>query len=488
MFQSKSSSRLLAGFALRRQSQPVPGAIRAGRSRSVGLSRWMLLAALPWFGALPSAGGESLMFRSDISVRDADQIDVVYGPGSTLYGQDAISQAPTENTKVSKLDARDRFLKPMDMSRRLLTFGMEFGCPTQKEVWSALNLRFGDARLYGSVHYLDKSLTALSSAYPDLWNSYATGAAPRGGELDPVRFDVGALYNQGSQVLPCRIQYELTYKLDQQRPLSNSGISGNRWSASGVLRGRCLVLDGIKAQFSREFITESRKRLRTAMSLIPPLGPGGEEGAQSIALMMHTISGEAMLIGYPELAKMARTANESARRYLETKNDQQLVACARALRTLARALEELDAGPSPAASDGAAAMDAKSAVAGRVRVLIVDDSPLNATLLREGLTSEGFDAASVRDDFDLIISQMEMLRPHVVLVDWLMPGCDTEALCRHIQSLPSLRQTKLLLVTSLPDAEAEAISGSLGIAGALSKEQGIPSIASRVRMLAESAS
>lgn len=247
------------------------------------------------------------------------------------------------------------------------------------------------------------------------------------------------------------------------------------------------MLNGIKAQFSREFITENRKRLRTAMSLIPPLGPGGEEGAQSIALMMHTISGEAMLIGYPELAKMARTANESARRYLETKHDQQLVACARALRTLARALEELDIGPSPAASD-VTATDAKSAVAGRVRVLIVDDSPLNATLLREGLTSEGFDAASVRDDFDLIISQMEMLRPHVVLVDWLMPGCDTEALCRHIQSSPSLGQTKLLLVTSLPDAEAEAIAGSLGIAGALSKEHGIPSIASRVRMLAESAS
>lgn len=135
-------------------------------------------------------GGENMMFRSDISVRDADQIEVVYGPGSTLYGQDAISaviniitrQASTENTKVSKLDARDRFLTPMDMSRRLLTFGMEFGYPTQKEVWSAINLRFGDARLYGSVHYLDKSLTDLSSAYPDLWNSNATSAAPRGGE------------------------------------------------------------------------------------------------------------------------------------------------------------------------------------------------------------------------------------------------------------------------------------------------------------------
>jgi outer membrane receptor protein involved in Fe transport len=36
-------------------------------------------------------GGEELMIRGDVSVRFADQIEVIYGPGSTLYGQDAIS-------------------------------------------------------------------------------------------------------------------------------------------------------------------------------------------------------------------------------------------------------------------------------------------------------------------------------------------------------------------------------------------------------------
>ena len=36
-------------------------------------------------------GGEELMIRSDVSVRFADQIEIIYGPGSTLYGQDAIS-------------------------------------------------------------------------------------------------------------------------------------------------------------------------------------------------------------------------------------------------------------------------------------------------------------------------------------------------------------------------------------------------------------
>jgi outer membrane receptor protein involved in Fe transport len=36
-------------------------------------------------------GGENFPFRSDFSVRHAERIEVVYGSGSTLYGQDAIS-------------------------------------------------------------------------------------------------------------------------------------------------------------------------------------------------------------------------------------------------------------------------------------------------------------------------------------------------------------------------------------------------------------
>lgn len=308
MPRSKSSSRVFAGLPLIQEARSAASDTRRSRrSRrswlsgwATGLPRWLLLAASPWLGALPSAladtpayetlsleellqvpvvstasrqdeaatdapattvvitreeirqrgysflkdvirdlpgmetqeyfnsqigtrvpvrgqlgnhkiivlvngmrvnppGGENMMFRSDMSVRDADQIEIVYGPGSTLYGQDAISaviniitrQSTTENVKISKQEAKDRVLKPMDMSRRLAMLGAEFGYPTQKEVWGALNLRVGEARIYASVHYLDKNLTDLSKSYPELWNAYLTGAMPRGGTFDPVRFDRG---------------------------------------------------------------------------------------------------------------------------------------------------------------------------------------------------------------------------------------------------------------------------------------------------------
>src|SRR5262245_10125811 len=100
------------------------------------------------------------------------------------------------------------------------------------------------------------------------------------------------------------------------------------------------MLAELKAQFLPEFLKDARTQLRTAMSLIPPAGPGGEKSAQSIGAMMHAITGEAMLIGFPDLALLARAAGGAARRYLETNNDSALVACARALRLLNRALDE----------------------------------------------------------------------------------------------------------------------------------------------------
>src|SRR3954447_17850107 len=53
-------------------------------------------------------GGEELMIRSDVSVRFAEQIEIIYGPGSTLYGQDAISAVINIKTRApgdNKLEA-----------------------------------------------------------------------------------------------------------------------------------------------------------------------------------------------------------------------------------------------------------------------------------------------------------------------------------------------------------------------------------------------
>lgn len=236
----------------------------------------------------------------------------------------------------------------------------------------------------------------------------------------------------------------------------------------------------MREQYFSEFVAETRTRLHAAMSLIPPAGPGGAENAKAIAAMMESITGAAQLIGLSELALLGRAAAAAARRYLEISNDAALVSCARTLRTLARAVEKLGL-PATTSTLSAAAVSAENAALIQARILIVDDSALNAALMRDYLVSQGFDASCVGDDFDLVLRRLKELRPQALLVDWLMPNCDTRKLCRYIRMMPELSQLRILLITSIPQAEAARLAASMGIDGALSKEQGTAAIADSVR-------
>lgn len=240
------------------------------------------------------------------------------------------------------------------------------------------------------------------------------------------------------------------------------------------------MADELREHYFSEFVAETRTRLRAAMSLIPPAGPGGAESAKAIAAMMESITGAAQLIGLSELALLGRAAAAAARRYLEISNDAALVSCARTLRTLARAIDKLGL-PATPSTPAAAEVSSENAALAQAKVLIVDDSPLNAALMRDCLVSQGFDASCVGDDFDLVLRRLKDLRPQVLLVDWLMPNCDTRKLCRQIRTMPELSQLRILLITSIPQVEAARLAASMGIDGALSKEHGTAAIVHSVR-------
>ncbi|MFO0579251.1 MAG: response regulator [Polyangia bacterium] len=242
------------------------------------------------------------------------------------------------------------------------------------------------------------------------------------------------------------------------------------------------MLAELKARFLQTFIADSRARLRDALAQISVAGPAVEEAMRSIAATMHTIAGEAMLIGLPNQALMARAAGGAARRYLETRSSPALIACARALRSLARTIDELESAP-PASSTKPEPGAAEAPRGPRPRALVVDDSPLNSALLREGLEREGFEASALGDDMPEILRHLQQQPTQILLVDWMMPGCDTRELCRRIRGMPELDPLRVILITSLPEVEAAEHARELGAVAALTKELGIPTIVSRVRAL-----
>ena len=71
----------------------------------------------------------------------------------------------------------------------------------------------------------------------------------------------------------------------------------------------------------------------------------------------------------------------------------------------------------------------------RRKILVVDDEPLNRSILRELLSAVGFDATEADSPEEAV----RLLQDHfdAVISDIRMPGYDGHTLCRHLRSSPA---------------------------------------------------
>jgi outer membrane receptor protein involved in Fe transport len=110
-------------------------------------------------------GGEDLMVRNDISIRAAEQIEIMYGPGSTLYGQDAISAVINIKTK-----------KPGDVLAEAVA---GYGSTDSKEGYASFAVTAREKSenplsFSGFVQYRESDLSDFSKEYKDWWSKYNT--------------------------------------------------------------------------------------------------------------------------------------------------------------------------------------------------------------------------------------------------------------------------------------------------------------------------
>lgn len=128
-------------------------------------------------------GGEYFPLRSDFSVRGAEQIEVIYGPGSTLYGQDAISAVINVKTKNPPADGRFA-----------IDGAIEGGFHAEREIWGSFGKVFDaeeNISLTGYVQYHDSELSRLDREYPDWWKDFRNIAKTKGHGTSLDRMDYG---------------------------------------------------------------------------------------------------------------------------------------------------------------------------------------------------------------------------------------------------------------------------------------------------------
>jgi len=184
-------------------------------------------------------GGEELMIRNDISVRAAEQIEVIYGPGSTLYGQDAISAVINIKTK-----------KPGDKKAELLgAYGMYRSA--EGFAWFGTNIAEqseSPIAVTGYFGYRRSDLSNLKKEYPAWYTNYQTHLVMFGRDpnADPVRGDLG--YNGFLRIEAKNASVQAWFRESQRSSTEGSGEGGKNpvlyWTEEAKWRDRSLVVEG----------------------------------------------------------------------------------------------------------------------------------------------------------------------------------------------------------------------------------------------------
>jgi DNA-binding response OmpR family regulator len=87
----------------------------------------------------------------------------------------------------------------------------------------------------------------------------------------------------------------------------------------------------------------------------------------------------------------------------------------------------------------------------RPPILVVDDNPDNANIIRDYLEARGY-PITVAYNGDDALKAFSEVKPSVVLLDVMMPGRDGWQVCREMKQHPTLGKTvRIVMVTALDD-------------------------------------
>ncbi|MFN4152126.1 MAG: TonB-dependent receptor plug domain-containing protein, partial [Candidatus Sericytochromatia bacterium] len=167
---------------------------------------------------------ENMMFRNDESVRFAKRVEVVYGPGSSLYGSDAVSAVINIVTK-SASDYED--------SSKTAKVNIRGGMNNTAEgsLGGGFNLGEGNS-LDGFFQYYRSNGTDYTTAYPQFFKGYEDSfkkSAPN--EPLYTRFDNGMNGFLNLKVGDTSIQY---YHRNSSRPSSQGLLSSFPYSNQAI--------------------------------------------------------------------------------------------------------------------------------------------------------------------------------------------------------------------------------------------------------------
>lgn len=113
------------------------------------------------------------------------------------------------------------------------------------------------------------------------------------------------------------------------------------------------------------------------------------------------------------------------------------------------------------------------------KVLVVDDTPANVSLLLDALTEAGHELL-VAESGKSALALLEHNLPELILLDVVMPGLDGFATCKQIKARPEWRDIPVLFMTALNEPDEKVRAFAAGAVDYITKPAYPPEVLARV--------
>ncbi|ACY19247.1 response regulator [Haliangium ochraceum] len=250
-----------------------------------------------------------------------------------------------------------------------------------------------------------------------------------------------------------------------------------------------MKLEELRERFRERFIDTARQRMHRCLDLLSQL-----EHADALAVELHSLAGEAAMLGLYEISETARDGEKDARAWQDGTVSAQR-SCARAVRQLRQQIEAFAAEePADAASETAPASagaaqasatpaaaaegDTDAAASPARTVLVVDDSALAIEELADALAGMGFEVHCA-SNLEGALAVMRRAAPSVVLTDVQMPELTPEMLCRAVREAAA-QAPRIVLMSGRSDEELAALARATAADAFVSKQHGTARIVAEV--------
>ncbi len=113
------------------------------------------------------------------------------------------------------------------------------------------------------------------------------------------------------------------------------------------------------------------------------------------------------------------------------------------------------------------------------RILVVDDTPANLSLLLDALTEAGHEIL-VAESGRSALSLLEHTTPDLVLMDLVMPGMDGVSTCRKLKERPECRDVPVIFMTAIEEPAQKLRAFEAGAVDYITKPVYPPEVIARV--------